>query len=94
MQLFTESILFLYRENIEDYRAPNDCIIDRVGNYKSVMLSYVINNESNSNKSVVFFEMTDSETRGPDILISLPAVYSKLEEFGEKYSNKPFKQDK
>lgn len=86
-----ESILFLYRENVEDYRAPNECVIDRVKNYKSVMLTYVIKNESNLNKSVVFFEMPDSETRGPDIFISLPAVYSKLEEFGEKYSHKPLK---
>jgi hypothetical protein len=89
-----ESILLLYRQNIKDYRVPNDCVIDRIKKYKSVILSYVINNEPNSNKSVVFFEMPDSETRGPDILISLSDVYSKLEEFGEKYSNKSLKQDK
>ena len=88
-----ESILLLYREDIADYRGPNNCIIDRVKNYKSVLLSYVINKDSASNKNVVFFEMPNSETRGPDILISLSDVYSKLEEFGEKYSNKPLKQD-
>jgi hypothetical protein len=83
-----ESILLLYRESIEDYRVPNKCVIDRVQNYKSVMLSYVIKDVSASNKSVVFFDIPDSKTRGPDILIGLRDVYSKLEEFGEKYSNK------
>jgi DNA-directed RNA polymerase beta' subunit len=88
-----ESILLLYRESIDDYREPNNCVVDRVQNYKSVMLSYVIKKDSASNKSVVFFEMPNSETRGPDILIGLRDVYSKLEEFGEKYSNKAIKSD-
>lgn len=83
-----ESILLLYRESLEDYREPNNCVIDRVQNYKSAMLSYVIKKDSASNKGVVFFKMPDSETRGPDMLISLRDVYSQLEEFGEKYSNK------
>ena len=83
-----ESILLLYSESLRDYMEPDNCIIDRVNNYKSVMLSFAIIENSLSKKSVVFFEMPDSETRGPDILISLADVYRKLEEFGAKYSNK------
>ena len=80
-----ERILFIRESTSEDTFSTDECDIKMMDEFKGISLTCcAIKTNPNTNiKEVAFFEMLDSEHRGPDILISLDRVYKILAKYGD-----------
>ena len=80
-----ERILFIRNSTSEDTFSTDGCDIKMMDEFKGISLTCcaVKTNAATNIKEVVFFEMLDSEHRGPDILISLDRVYKILAKYGD-----------
>jgi hypothetical protein len=80
-----ERILFIRKYTSEDTFSTDECDIKMMDEFKGISLTCcaVKTNPNTNIKEVAFFEMPDSERRGPDILISLDRVYKVLTKYGD-----------
>jgi len=80
-----ERILFIRESTSEDTFSTDECDIKMMDEFKGISLTCcaIKTNPDLNIKEVAFFEMLNSEQRGPDILISLERVYKILAKYGD-----------
>ena len=80
-----ERILFITKTTSEDTFSTDECDIQMFNQFKSISMSccLVIPNELGNNKAVIFYEMLNSEQRGPDIPLPMESVYKTLTKYGD-----------
>ncbi|MFD2168290.1 hypothetical protein ACFSJY_18680 [Thalassotalea euphylliae] len=80
-----ERILFIRKTTREDTFSTEECDIKMFTDFKGISLSCcTVEIDAKTNKKMVlFFEMINSEQRGPDIPVALESVYETLRKYGD-----------